>query len=108
MELMVFLFSILAVFGGIRVVGKMVLSFSEITKQAATCLGLFFLNKFAVPAMQSAQTVIKERSAKVTKTEAVFGPEVTQILTQPIARPEIDWDYLEIPAYLRNGKELVW
>lgn len=64
------------------------------------------LPKFAVPAMRSVQAVIKERAAKAEQAKAVVEPEVTQV--QEVAKQEPDWDYLEIPTYLRKGKELVW
>lgn len=69
-------------------------------------IGLFFWNKFAVPTVRSVQAVIQERAAKTEPVKAVVEPEVTQ--AQKIAEQEPDWDYLEIPTYLRKGKELVW
>ena len=56
--------------------------------------------------MRSVQAVIKERAAKAKQAKAVVGPGVTQ--AQEVAKQEPDWDYLEIPTYLRKGKDLVW
>jgi hypothetical protein len=56
--------------------------------------------------MRSVQAVIKERAAKAEQAKVAVEPEVTQV--QEAAKQEPDWDYLEIPTYLRKGKDLVW
>lgn len=69
-------------------------------------LGLFLWNKFALPAMRSVQAVIKDRAAKTEKLKVVSESESVQL--QESTKEEPDWEYLEIPTYLRKGRELVW
>ncbi|OJR84375.1 hypothetical protein BK391_27945 [Escherichia coli] len=106
MHIITFIVVLLASLGALYV-GAKAFAFSFIVlAKVFQRIGLFLWNKFAVPSMRSVQAVIKERAAKAEQAKAVVEPEVTQV--QEVAKQEPDWDYLEIPTYLRKGKELVW
>lgn len=106
MHIITFIVVLLATLGALFV-GAKAFAFSFIALATVfQRIALFLWNKVAVPAMRSVQAVIKERAATVEQAKAVVEPAVTQV--QAVANQEPDWNYLEIPAYLRKGKELVW
>ncbi|TDB57871.1 hypothetical protein [Photorhabdus khanii] len=106
MHIITFIVVLLASLGALYV-GAKVFAFSFIAlAKVFQHIGLFLWNKFAAPAMRSVQAVIKERAAKAEQAKVAVEPEVTQV--QEVAKQEPDWDYLEIPTYLRKGKDLVW
>ena len=106
MHIITFIVVLLASLGALYV-GVRAFAFSYIALvKVFQRIGLFLWNKFAVPAMRSVQAVIKERATKAKQVKVVVEPEVTQV--QNVAKQEPDWEYLEIPTYLRKGKELVW
>lgn len=102
MHIITFIAVLLTSLGALYVGTKFfVLSFVALAK-----LFQRILWKIAVPAMRSVQAVIKERAAKAEEVKAVVEPEVTQV--QEVTKQEPNWDYFEIPTYLRKGKKLVW
>lgn len=106
MHIITFILVLLASLGSLYIGAKaFVFSFIVFAKVFQR-IGLFLWNKFAVPAMRPVQAVIKKRAAKAEQVKAVIEPEVTQV--QEVAKQEPDWDYFEIPTYLRKGNELVW
>lgn len=74
-------------------------------KLPVASVGLFLMNKLVVPAMRSLKAVITKFVAKGKKPKAtvVFVPQAFNI-----PRQDPDQDILEIPAYLRHGKVIIW
>lgn len=106
MHIITFIVVLLASLGALYV-GAKIFAFSFIAfANVFQRIGLFLWNKLAVPAMRPVQAVIKKRAAKTEQVKAVIEPEVTQV--QEVTEQEPDWDYLEIPTYLRKGNDLVW